>query len=204
MPRSLQCAAALSMLLLAACAQMLPMPQRPANAWTAPDWQYWSLRGRIAVHAGAEGWQAGLNWRQTGESFRLELTGPLGQGAVRMQGDAEGVALERADGQRDWAPDADALLARNTGWTLPVTGLRHWIRGRAVPDRPAQWEWAADGLPRRLRQDGWIIRYTEFREQAGLGMLPRRIDLERDSQRDDDGIRARVLIDGWSGSGHGD
>lgn len=203
MPRPFHFVAALWVLLLSACAQV---PQRPANAWTAPDWQYWSLRGRIAVHSGEQGWHAGLNWRQTGETFYLELTGPLGQGAVRMQGDAEGVTLGRADGKRDWAPDADALLTRNTGWILPVSGLRYWVRGRAVPERPAQWTWAADGLPQRLQQDGWVIRYSEFREQPGLGKLPRRIDLERDGQIDGqrDPIRARVLIDGWSGSGHGD
>jgi len=122
----------------------------------------------------------------------------LGQGTVRMTGDATGVTLARADGLLDRAPDADALLLRHTGWTLPVAGLRYWVRGRAVPEQPAQWDWADDGLPQQLRQDGWVIQYTEFREQPGLGKLPRRIDLERD------GLRARLVIDGWSGSGHGD
>ena len=188
--------AVLSLLLLSAsCAQL---PQRPANAWSAPDWSFWSLRGRIAVHAGEQGWHANLNWRQTGLDYTLELSGPLGQGAVRMTGDATGVTLARADGLQDRAPDADALLLRHTGWTLPVAGLRYWVRGRAVPEQPAQWEWAGDGLPQQLRQDGWVIKYTEFREQPGLGKLPRRIDLERD------GLRARLVIDGWSGSGHGD
>ena len=188
--------AVLSLLLLSAsCAQL---PQRPANAWSAPDWSFWSLRGRIAVHAGEQGWHANLNWRQTGMDYTLELSGPLGQGTVRMTGDATGVTLARADGLQDQAPDADALLLRHTGWTLPVAGLRYWVRGRAVPEQPAEWEWAGDGLPQQLRQDGWVIQYTEFREQPGLGKLPRRIDLERD------GLRARLVIDGWSGSGHGD
>ena len=182
------------LLLLSACAQV---PQRPANAWVAPDWQFWSLHGRIAVHAGEQGWHANLSWRQTDTDYSLELTGPLGQGAVHMRGDAKGVTLERADGVRDWAQDADDLLVRHTGWTLPVAGLRYWVRGRAVPGHPAQWDWAADGLPQQLRQDGWIIQYTEFREQPGHGKLPRRIDLERE------GVRARLVIDGWSGSGHG-
>lgn len=183
------------LLLISACAQL---PQRPANAWVAPEWSFWSLRGRIAVHAGEEGWHASLNWRQTGEDYSLELTGPLGQGAVRMHSDATGVSLERADGKQDWAPDVDALLLRNTGWTLPVAGLRYWVRGRALPDQPAQWEWTAAGLPQRLRQDGWVITYTEFRDQVGLGLLPRRIDVARE------GLRARLIVDGWSGSGQGD
>lgn len=176
--------------LLGACAQL---PQRTTGAWQPPDWPAWSLRGRIAVHAGEQGWHASLAWRQTGAAYQLELSGPLGQGAVRMSGDAEGVTLERADGLRDWAPDADALLVRNTGWTLPISGLRYWVQGRAVPGRPARWERDADGRPLRLRQDGWDIRYSRYQDQPDGRPLPRRIDLERDT------IRARLLIDTWAG-----
>ncbi len=183
------------LLLVSACAQL---PQRPpGNAWVAPEWSHWSLRGRIAVQAGEQGWHANLNWRQTGVDYVLELSGPLGQGTVRMSGNSDGVTLERADGLRDWAPDADELLTRNTGWTLPVAGLRYWVRGRAAPGQPAQWQWSKDGLPQQLRQDGWLIRYSEFREQAGHGLLPRKLELERA------GLSARIVIDGWSGSGQG-
>lgn len=189
-PQAIRPSVALLLLaLLGACAQL---PQRAAG-WQPPDWPAWSLRGRIAVHAGEQGWHASLNWRQSVAGYQLELSGPLGQGAVRMTGDAAGVTLERADGLRDWAADADELLARNTGWTLPVGGLRYWVQGRAVPERPADWERAADGRPLRLRQDGWDIRYTSYQEQTGGVPLPKRIDLERD------GIRARLLIDAWIG-----
>lgn len=182
-------AALLLLTLLGACAQA---PQRTA-AWQPPDWTAWSLRGRIAVHAGEQGWHASLSWRQSATGYQLELSGPLGQGAVRMSGDGAGVTLERADGLRDWAEDADALLARNTGWTLPVSGLRYWVQGKAVPERPADWERDADGRPLRLRQDGWDIRYSSYQDQPGGAPLPKRIDLERD------GIRARLLIDAWTG-----
>lgn len=176
--------------LLGACAQLQP---RTVGGWQPPDWPAWSLRGRIAVHAGEQGWHASLSWRQTAAGYQLELSGPLGQGAVRMTGDAVGVTLERADGLRDWAPDADDLLVHNTGWILPVSGLRYWVQGRAVPGRPADWERDTDGRPLRLRQDGWDIRYSSYQDQPGRAPLPKRIDLERD------GIRARLLIDAWTG-----
>lgn len=176
--------------LLVGCAQLQP---RPAGSWQPPDWPTWALRGRIAVQVGEQGWHASLRWRENPAGYQLELSGPLGQGAVRMTGDAVGVTLERADGLRDWAPHADELLQRNTGWALPVSGLRYWVLGRAVPERPADWEHDSDGRPLRLRQDGWDIRYSSYQEQAGRGALPKRIDLERD------GIRARLLIDAWTG-----
>ena len=174
---------------LSGCAQV---PPRPADTWTAPIVEDWDLRGRIAVRAAEQGWHASLRWRQSGDLFQIELSGPLGQGAVRLQGDAARVQLVRADGLRDQAADADTLLARHTGWSLPVGGLRYWVRGLAVPARPAHWTRAANGRPQRLQQDGWDIRYTDFQEQPGLGLLPRRIDLERD------GLQARLLIDTWA------
>jgi outer membrane lipoprotein LolB len=186
-------ATGLCVLLIAGCGQLPPRPT-PAEAavpWSATAWADWELRGRIAVRAGEEGWHASLAWRQIGEDFQLDISGPLGQGALRLHGDANGVGLERADGLRDRAPDADVLLMRHTGWALPVSGLRFWVQGLAVPGRAADWERAADGRPLRLRQDGWDIRYTGYAEQTGQSPRPRRIELERG------GLTARLLIDSW-------
>ncbi|MFN2309730.1 MAG: lipoprotein insertase outer membrane protein LolB [Gammaproteobacteria bacterium] len=176
---------------VAACGQLPSRPTLDAPGWSAPTWTDWELRGRIAVRTEADGWHASFTWRQIGETFQLDLSGPLGQGALRLRGDAAGVELERADGLRDAAPDAGALLRRHTGWALPVTGLRYWVRGLGVPGRPATWERNATGYPQRLRQDGWDIRYTDYRDQLGQGLLPRRVDLVRD------GLRVRLLADSW-------
>lgn len=185
--------AGLCALLVIGCGQLptRPQPAEPVLAWSAPAWTDWELRGRIAVRHGEEGWHASLAWRQAGEEFHIDLSGPLGQGALRLHGDAAGVDLERADGLRDRAPDADALLLRHTGWALPVSGLRFWVRGLAVPGRAAEWQRAGDGRPLRLWQDGWDIRYTGYVELSGQAARPRRIDLERD------GLTARLLIDSW-------
>lgn len=181
-------AVAATVLWLGACARM-PAPER---AWAPPPAEDWALDGRIAVRSRGEGWHASLRWVQTGAAFRIELSGPLGQGAVRLWGDPGGVSLERADGLRDRAADAAALLERHTGWVLPVDGLRFWVRGLAVPERPARWDHDAGGRPLRLQQDGWDIRYTAFQEPPADAALPRRIELVRD------GLQARLIIDRWA------
>ncbi|MFP5505683.1 MAG: lipoprotein insertase outer membrane protein LolB [Gammaproteobacteria bacterium] len=185
-------AACLCVLLVAGCTQLPPRPTAATAAWSVPAWPDWEMRGRIAVRAGEEGWHASLAWRQTGEAFDLNLSGPLGQGALRLHGDAAGVTLERADGLRDRAADADSLLLRHTGWSLPVSGLRYWVQGLAAPGRPAEWERGADGRPLRLRQDGWDIRYVEYQQTPDRSPRPRRIELARD------GLSARLLIDSWT------
>ncbi len=163
-----------------------------ATDWTPPSWTVWELQGRIAVRAGDDGWHASLKWRQNGPDYQADLSGPLGQGALRLRSDASGVTLEDAKGLRDQSPDADALLARHTGWNLPVNGLRYWVLGLAAPGSQAHWEREVNGRPQRLLQDGWEIRYTDFQEQPGVGQLPRRIDMTRT------GLNARLLIDSWT------
>ncbi len=181
------------LLQLSGCAQ-IPTQTSIPSAWSPPTGEVWALKGRVAVWVGEEGWHATLTWTQTADDFRIELAGPLGQGALRLHGDADGVDLERADGVHDHARNADELLERHTGWALPADGLRYWVRGLAVPDRPADWQRDSDGLPQRLRQSGWSIRYVRFSQQPGLGLMPQRIDLERD------GIRVRLVADSWTGS----
>lgn len=187
--RALFIAVGLLSLLFTACSQI---PTRPAADWAPPAWNAWELQGRIAVRAGEEGWHASLKWQQNGAGYQADLSGPLGQGALRLRGDDAGVTLERANGERDQSTDADALLARHTGWSLPVKGLRYWVLGLEAPGSAADWERDISGRPQILRQDGWVIRYTDFLEQPGLGQLPRRIDMERA------GLNARLLIDSWT------
>lgn len=172
-----------------ACTQI---PPRSTTDWAPPALNAWELQGRIAVRAGDDGWHASLKWRQRGASYQADLSGPLGQGALRLRGDDSGVTLESADGERDQSTDADALLARHTGWNLPVSGMRYWVLGLEAPGSEARWERDANGRPQRLLQDGWVIRYTDFQEQPGMGQLPRRIEMERE------GLHARLLIDTWT------
>ena len=187
--RSILIAAGLLSLLLSACTQI---PQRPTTEWTPSALSAWELQGRIAVRAGEDGWHASLKWRQNGANYQADLSGPLGQGALRLRGDDAGVTLESANGERDQSTDADALLARHTGWNLPVSGMRYWVLGLEAPGSAAHWERDANGRPQRLLQDGWVIRYTDFQETPDMGQLPRRIEMERE------GLHARLLIDTWT------
>ncbi len=181
-------------LLLAACATRPPVAP-DAAAWRAHrealsalhDWQ---ARGRIAVRAGDEGWSAGFDWRQTGTDYRIRLRGPFGQGALELEGNSRGVWLRRAGRPPVFTRAPEFLLERETGWRLPVAGLDHWLRG--LPDGSADVETRLDDRGRlaRLRQRGWEIRYSRYRDVRGLA-LPDRLELRRD------GLRIKVLVDDW-------
>jgi outer membrane lipoprotein LolB len=182
----------LLMLALAGCATP---PAREA-APTAPDlasarYANWQIRGRVSLIKGDQGWHASLNWREDGGRYRLDLSGPLGQGALRLEGDAAGVRLQTADGRDYRAQDADALVRSTTGWEFPVDGIRYWVRGVPVPGQPAAVKTDADGRLVSLAQSGWDIRYDRFQDVDGRAW-PTRLQLTTDD------LSVRLVVDQWT------
>jgi len=150
----------------------------------------WQLSGRFSLTRQEQGWHAGLFWQEQGDQYQLKISGPLGQGAFRLRGNAEGVLLEQSDGQTLVARDAESLLYQATGWHLPVSGLRYWIRGLPVPGSPAQASRDAQGRLTRLEQSGWVITYKRFELIDGV-YWPVKLRLARED------ISVRLVIDQW-------
>jgi outer membrane lipoprotein LolB len=151
----------------------------------------WALDGRLAVSADGQGWYAGLDWRQTGAAYHLELRGPLGQGRLWIDGDAGGVAVVAGDGTVNRGPSAEQLLASAYGWRLPISGLRYWVRGLPDPDTAIN-QLSLDPLGRleRLHQAGWRIAYSAYQDLAGVD-LPGKITI------DGHGLSLRLVVDEW-------
>ena len=150
----------------------------------------WQLTGRFSLTRQEQGWHAGLFWQEQGDQFQLKISGPLGQGALRLRGDASGVLLEQSNGQTLAARDAETLLFDATGWQLPVSGLRYWIRGLVVPASHALASRDAQGQLTRLEQSGWVITYHRFELIDGV-YWPVKLRLARED------ISVRLVIDQW-------
>jgi outer membrane lipoprotein LolB len=177
----------LAVLLLAGCATT-PVPTSSQSAAALDAWQ---LNGRVSLTRGEEGWHAGLFWQTQADTYYLRISGPLGQGGFQLNGDARGVVLVDADGQTFAARDADALLAQVTGWQLPVTGLRYWIRGLPEPVAGQAQETRDEaGRLNRLEQSGWTIEYQKY-QLVGDILLPAKLQLIHAD------ISVRIVIDQW-------
>jgi outer membrane lipoprotein LolB len=208
-------AAALALLLaLAGCAGR---PARapaadPAAAWSqrqqalAPI-DAWRVSGRVAVQTDTEGWQASVVWRRRGAEQRIDLTGPLGRGHLRLTQDAHGAQLEDAERRVQRAANAEELLLRATGWQVPLDGLNSWLLGLPAPGAAADRELDAWGRLSRLRQLGWDIEFLEYRPHGPLE-LPGRLFMKRrappalaagDGVTIENGtLEVRLVIDGWA------
>lgn len=136
----------------------------------------WALRGRIAVSDGRDGGSARVNWEAGPERYELWIYAPLAQGTWRLTGQPDGVELTGPKGTFRGA-DAQALLAEHLGWHIPVTGLRHWVRGIQAPGPASAVEFDGRGRLALLQQDGWTVTYTDWSDYPGLAM-PRRMEAE--------------------------
>ncbi len=157
---------------------------------TATDIGSWQFTGRVSLTQAEQGWHARLSWQQQADRFQLKISGPLGQEAFRLTGNVAGVLLVDADGKRIRADDAEGLLLQATGWELPVSGLRYWVRGLPVPGVYASERRDLQGRLQALEQSGWAISYSRYHSIEGVGW-PAKLRLARDD------VTVKLVIDAW-------
>lgn len=181
---------------LAGCAVAPPTPDDGRVTLPVADWQppaapeAWRLTGRAALHAGDDGGTVSVFWESGAKRYRLTLNGPIGAGAVRLEGGGDGATLRTSDGRVRRAGSARALLRAETGYDLPVSRLRWWVRARAVPGLGGRVRLGGDGRPVGLVQDGWHVTYDEFRRVDGY-WLPHRLSVERGE------VSVRLAVRQW-------
>ncbi len=187
--------AALLVCTLAACRTT------PPSFLVPPPWEvrrpqlqardHFDLRGRVAVAAGREGFNANLHWAQEGARTQLTLQGPLGAGAVEVSAWGNELEIVTARGPRLDSAAAHAELAARLGFDPPLRRLRYWILGVPDPEHPGTEE--LDERQQHLKgltQAGWHIDYGVY-VAVGAEMLPARLTLRRDA------VRVRLLVDDW-------
>lgn len=187
--------AAAALALLSAC-RTAPVSAPPAPPWSArrPDLQaraHFELKGRVAVAAGAQGFNARLRWAQEGSRAQVALEGPLGAGAVHIDAQGNDLDIVTANGAHLTSDAARAELSARLGFDPPIARLRYWILGVPDPAEPA--DETLDPVRQRLtrlEQDGWRIDYGGY-VAVGAEWLPSRLTLERAD------VRVKLLVDDW-------
>ena len=172
----------LPLVLLAACASRPPAgPAGPADAAALMALEHWQVSGKVGLRQNGTGNSARLDWQQSGAAYTISLNGPLGLGAIRIEGDADGVTVTNKEGTHQ-AASPEALIERLSGWQIPVSELVYWVRGLPAPELPVLATEMAHGRLQRLSQAGWQIEYREYQWADGL-LLPAKIVLERPQTR---------------------
>lgn len=190
-----QAAALAAVLLVAGCAAAPPRIDTETSElrWSQHREELanilgFALQGRLADSKGRNG---ELLWRQyADEHFELQLNGPLGIGAVSIEGGPTGVTVRTKDGS-EFTDDPEGWMQTHLGWHLPLRNLRAWALGIPAPGAIDQLALDADGHLMTLQQLGWTLQYDGY-QSVGLLDLPRKLQAQSDT------IRLRLVIDRWT------
>lgn len=152
---------------------------------------HWTLQGRVGIETGKDSGSASMRWEQNGEDYAIRISAPMSQGTFELKGSARGVTLRGPDNREISASDPQALMQAQLGWSLPVAGLKYWIRGIPMPDRPVAAVHLDDaGRLSDLEQDGWRVSVQRY-QTVGEEELPDKIFMENAP------LKMRVVIGEW-------
>lgn len=155
----------------------------------------WRSEGRIAVSKKNEGESASFIWNQFPEQFLLKLFGPFGSGAMELEGTLSGPnkqVILRQGNKTSYAVTAEDLLYKQVKWRLPISGLKHWVKGVPIPDQPTeQLILNADGTLKKVNQLGWEITYSKYSKFENI-RLPSKIHLQNND------LEVKLVIRSWS------
>jgi len=150
----------------------------------------WEFSGRIAVKTATDGFNGKLRWSQDKDEFEVTASGPLGAGAVRIEGDRQAVVLTDKDGVRTELEDAELEFRYRYGWTIPVTSLRYWALGIPDPSSAAETVFNDAGELESLTQRDWSVTFSRYADGGGQ-LMPKVLTAENSD------TRVRLVIDYW-------
>ncbi|MGL5040583.1 MAG: lipoprotein insertase outer membrane protein LolB [Aeromonas sp.] len=179
------------LLALAGCATV--SPQRDHVNWQQEHTRlegltHWQLSGKMAIITPQQKGSARLNWQQTGDDYRLNLTSLIGTNILELSRNQGVITLLDSDGKQHQSQDAEALIYQLTGWNIPVAGLPQWIKG--LPGS-ADFTLNPDQSLARVHDGQWQIVYGSYRDQDGY-RLPHQLTMTGQQSR------LKLLINEWT------
>lgn len=151
----------------------------------------WELSGRVGVITAKDGGSGSLDWKQQGDELTFDFRGPLGAGAIHIQGDAAALHFQSSRGDDFVTADPEQDFTAHLHMPMPVLSMRYWMLG--IPDPGAPYTKAADarGEPLTLDQRDWQVEYQEYADVQGYA-LPVRFTLSRGE------VHIKVAVSQWN------
>lgn len=176
-------------IIVAGCATQPPVSTRIAG----PDL---SRAGRFALKAeqfgkDPEAIQGGFTWNDNGMRLSLDLTNPFGSVLARVVVDRNGATLTRSNGEVLQAATPDALVELVLGQSVPVQGLRDWLRLSMNEQSLAamsQISRDSEGRVQSFEHHGWRVQRSRFDALGPLLLVMNRQDQSKT-------ISIRLVID---------
>lgn len=152
----------------------------------------WTIEGRIAFKTPEDKFSASMQWQQNQEDYQLRLSKLIGGTLLLLESQNDSVVLE-FDGKTYQDYNAERLLWRVTGWTLPVADFKYWIAGTLNPQSPPPSALKQDETSRLwafTSADNWQVQYKNYKVFSGRAM-PHNLTIKKD------GIELKLRVSDW-------
>ena len=180
-------------------AETLMKPVSAQAAWQQRQADFarmmsWRLQGKVGLQFKDQSASFNLSWLQNGtDQYEMNIKNPLtGSIMAYLKGNRADVTLQ-ANGKTYKDASAERLLQGQLGVSLPLEGMKYWVRGVPSPDSPVD-QVKLDGLgrPEMLQQAGWLVEYTGWKGNDWKA-LPEKINLSRVP----DNTKVKVIAKDW-------
>jgi outer membrane lipoprotein LolB len=153
---------------LLACTSLTSQPN--ANGQQAN----WTLSGKIGITTPKESVAGFVRWQQQQDDFDIYVSGPLGQGSIRIEGNPDQATITQG-GKTSNSVNPQQLVYEQLGWFFPLVNLPHWLQGKQAPYSPAT-KTSEDGRLSQIKQDQWTVDYLRYHAYY---QLPERIKIHQ-------------------------
>lgn len=146
----------------------------------------WQLDGRLAIHSANDSWVANLSWQHRNGEESLNLSGPLGQGAIEIRISEHLLSIDRGNGVERYLNWTDEFVTQQLGVYVPVRALRYWVMGLPQVDVKVL------NKENGFSQLGWLVEYKQMQLVGGDNTsMPRKIVIANDS------AKLKLIINQW-------
>ncbi|MCL1146159.1 lipoprotein insertase outer membrane protein LolB [Shewanella sp. 10N.261.52.F9] len=174
----------LSIFLISGCSTTIPDNLVPVSVNKVQQARAWEMQGKLAVRTPQDRFSTNLYWLHSPDRDELKLTTMLGTTVLSLSSQAGLVTLE-VDGQTYQDTDAQRLLTRVSGWSIPLDSLPLWITGQLTQGDELI---SSDSQQRPIKiinaeqLPPWEVEFSSWQTQSGAE-VPRLLKLQRDNLR---------------------
>jgi len=159
---------------------------------------HWRYSAKVGVSTPESKEYANMIWTFDPEQNNtVRLYGPLGIGAIKIEYNDQRVTLSDRKGVLHEGYSAERLLEQIVGWTIPVEALHYWVFSLPMPNREYQYQLNDEGQLSTLRQFGWDIDYSNYRDyKDGFAPFSRKV-VAKKQVTDEQAVVVTLVTRGW-------
>lgn len=172
------------------------VPQAPLHSveWQSHQQQltdllYYTLSGKMAYIGADDRQSLNFYWKRTPANTQLTLTTFLGQTALDLTFTNMGAKVVTYDGRTFTHPNANMLVKKLTGLSIPVKELSDWVKG--MPTNADHYTVSnlntLATLEKNVTGQDWAIQFDRYRDQISENnvnyVLPSSINMTHDDTR---------------------